>query len=202
MTKTLIVQYLPSGEQSKTQKLLDIFIKNVIGSIETLDLLQDPAPIHDINSLAAYYKRNNRGEELSSEESKYLETQDRMKEQLLSCDILVLACPMHNFGLPAAVKAYLDAVIMDKETFEMGKKLMAGRKALTLYTSGGDYNDKLVNLEYPNWDTLTLLAKINFSFMGFDECPVISASLSDESTYKKHLSEAKEKIIKIAEQWY
>ena len=200
--KTLIVKYLPSGENSKTQRLLELFLDKIDGRIEVLDLLKDTPPIHDEASIAAYYKRNYGGQKLSESESLNLAKQDKLKAQLISCDILVMAYPMHNFGMPAAVKAYMDSVIMKGETFEAGKKLMAGRKALTLYTSGGSYDSETFNLQYPNWDTITLLSKINFGFMGFDEAQVIGASLSNESKVAAILAESGEKIDKIVKKWY
>ena len=130
--KTLIVKYLPSGADSKTKMILDLFLSETKNqNSEILDLLKEPAPIFDENSIQSYYKRNYGEQKLSEAEAKLLEKNDKLIAQLKSADILVMAYPMHNFGAPASVKAYLDAVIFKGQTFEMGKKLMAGKKALT-----------------------------------------------------------------------
>lgn len=201
--KTLVVKYLPSGANSKTKKLLDLFLNGIKGkNIEVVDLLEEPMPIFDEESVQAYYKRNYNGQKLNENEARLLEQNDHLVAQLKSADILVMAYPMHNFGMPAAVKAYLDAVIMKGETFEPGKKLMAGRKALTLFTSGGIYSEDSFNFEYPNWDTIRLLAKVNFGFMGFDESETISTSLRDEEKAEERLLEAKKKIHQIVQKWY
>ncbi len=201
--KTLVVKYLPSGNNSNTLNLLELFLKAAAGQkIETVDLLETPAPIFDQNSIQAYYKRNYGKQQLNETESKLLAKNDQLIAQLKSADVLVIACPMHNFGFPAAVKAYLDAVIFNGETFEMGKKLMAGKKALTLFTAGGIYDDKVVDLNYPHWNTLALGAKINFNFMGYDESEVIGTSLRDEKTRPEHLSEANQKISQLVKRWY
>ncbi len=201
--KTLVVKYLPSGANSKTKKLLDLFLNGIKGKdIEVVDLLEEPMPIFDEESVQAYYKRNYNGQKLNENEARLLEQNDHLVAQLKSADILVMAYPMHNFGMPAAVKAYLDAVIMKGETFEPGKKLMAGRKALTLFTSGGVYSEDSFNFEYPNWDTIRLLAKVNFGFMGFDESETISTSLRDEEKAEERLLEAKKKIHQIVQKWY
>ena len=199
--KTLLVTYLPSGENSNTKKLLDLFLKEEkVKNVETIDLLEYTPPIFNNKSINAYYKRNYGGHELSESEANLLKENDRLIKQLKSADILVMAYPMHNFSMPAAVKAYLDAVIFNGETFEMGKKMMAGRKALTLFTSGGIYNKDMVNLEYPNWNNLALTAKINFNFMGFDEAQVIGTSLRENAEEK--LSDAKKQISAVVEKWY
>ena len=201
--KTLVVKYLPSGANSKTKKLLDLFLKGIKGrELEVLDLLEEPMPIFDEESIQAYYKRNYNGQKLNDNEARLLEQNDHLVAQLKSADILVMAYPMHNFGMPAAIKAYLDAVIIKGETFEPGKKLMAGRKVLTLFTSGGIYSEDSFNFEYPNWDTIRLLAKVNFGFMGFDESETISTSLRDEAKAEERLLEAKKKIHQIVQKWY
>ena len=199
--KTLLVKYLPSGDQSNTKKLLDIFLDKIDDKIEVLDLLDKAAPLHNKDSIAAYNKRNYGKNKLSDQESKHLAEFDKLKKQFMSCDILIMAYPMHNFGMPAAVKAYLDAVIMKGETFEAGKKLMAGRKVLTLYSSGGEYSDK-VGENYPDWDTVAALAKINFNFMGFDEAKFVNNSTANEEKAKEGLIKAKKEIEKIVDIWY
>ena len=198
--KILVVKYLPSGEKSNTKKVLDLFLKEVKShEIEELDLLKNPAPIFDEESIQSYYKRNYGGKELDEKEANLLAKNDKLIAQLKACDLLVLASPMHNFNFPAAIKAYLDAVIFNGETFEPGKKLMAGRKALVLYTSGGMYAEDKFNLEYPNWDAITFNAKVNFNFMGFDESEVIGTSLREKAEEK--LEKVKEKIQKTLSKW-
>lgn len=201
--KTLVVKYLPSGANSKTKKLLDLFLQEIDGQkIETIDLLKEQMPIFNEASIQAYYKRNYGGQKLDANEAKLLEKNDKLIAQLKSCDVLVLASPMHNFGFPAAIKSYLDAVIFNGETFEMGKKLMAGKKALTLFTAGGIYAEESFGMEYPNWNTLKLLAQINFGFMGFDESQTIGTSLRDAATESERLAQMKEKIHAVVAKWY
>jgi FMN-dependent NADH-azoreductase len=201
--KTLIVKYLPSGAQSKTKMLLDLFLEETKGqNIEVVDLLKEEVPMFNEASIQAYYKRNYGGQKLDANEAKLLEKNDKLIAQLKSADVLVMAFPMHNFGIPAAAKAYLDAVIFNGETFEAGKKLMAGKKALTLFTSGGFYSNDSFNLDYPNWNSIAFNAKINFNYMGFDESEIIGTSLRDETKRAEHLEEAKKKISAVVKQWY
>lgn len=201
--KTLIVKYLPTGSGSNTKKLLDLFLEaSKNQNIETVDLLKTLPPIFNEASLQAYYKRNYGGQKLSADEAKLLQENDKLIAQLKSADILVMAYPMHNFGMPAAVKAYLDAVIFNGETFEMGKKLMAGKKALTLFTSGEIYAEESFGFDYPNWNTVKLLAKINFGFMGFDQSEVVGTSLRDPENAEERLEQIKAKINNIIKNWY
>jgi FMN-dependent NADH-azoreductase len=202
--KTLIIKFLPSAAYSKTQNLLTAF-ENAIASkseVEVLDLIQSPAPAFTEASMAAYYKRNYQKQSLNETEALLLSKQDELIAQLKSADVVVLAQPLHNFGLPGPVKQWLDAVMFNDDTFVYGAKAMAGRKALVLYTSGGRYNAELVNAQYPNWDTLTQAVKINFGFMGFDDCQVISASLSDPNQFDQNLTKVTQEINALVHQWY
>lgn len=198
--KTLVVTYLPTGENSNTKKVLELFLAEAKNhKITTLDLLKNPAPIFNEESIQSYYKRNYNGKKLDEKEAKLLAKNDELIAQLKSHDLLVLVHPMHNFGIPAAMKAYMDAVIFKGETFEPGKKLMAGKKALVLYTSGGVYSENKFDLNYPNWNSIILNAKANFSFMGFDDCEVIGHSLREKS--QERLQEMKTKIHKTLTGW-
>ena len=191
--KTLIVKYLPSGANSNTKKLLDLFLEQAKDhQITTIDLLKEQMPIFNEENIKAYYKRNYGGENLSENEAKLLEKNDQLITQLKDHDLLVLAFPMHNFGMPASVKAYLDAVIFKGETFDYGAKMMAGKNALVLFTSGGIYSEDVFNFDYPNWNSISLTAAANFSFMGFDNHKVIGTSLRDKEV--ERLEEIKGKI--------
>lgn len=198
--KILVVKYLPSGANSNTKKVLDLFLQTTKShEISELDLLKNPSPLFNEESIQAYYKRNYGGQKLDEKEAKLLAQNDQLIAQLKACDLLVLAFPMHNFGMPAAVKAYLDAVIFNGETFEMGKKLMAGRKALVLFTAGGIYAEDKFDLNYPNWNAIAFNAKVNFGFMGFDDSEVIGTSLRENAEEK--LVEVKEKIQMVLGKW-
>lgn len=201
--KTLIIKYLPTGEKSKTKKLLDLFLQETKNQdIEVVDLLKEKVPLFDEINIQAYYKRNYGGQKLNESEAKLLEKNDKLIDQLKSADILVMAYPMHNFSMPATVKAYLDAVIFKGETFDYGKKMMEGKKTLTLFTSGGIYSEDTFNFDYPNWNSIALIAKANFTFMGFDESEIIGTSLRDEATENERIAQSKARIAAIVKKWY
>ncbi len=210
--KTLIVQYLPSGPYSNTLKLLSAFRAALAargaagdaagGEVEVLDLLATPAPAFTQQSMGAYYKRNYQGQPLSPDEAATLEGHDALIAQLKSADVVVLAHPMHNFGAPGPVKQWLDAVMFNGETFSYAAPSMAGRKALVLYTSGGRYDAQVASTQQGQWDTLTQLMKINFGFMGFDSCEVLSASLRNPATAEGNLAAVTAEIEALVARWY
>ncbi len=201
--KTLIVKYLPTGVNSNTKKRLDLFLEETKNqNIEVLDLLKEQAPLFDEKSIQAYYKRNYGGQKLDTNEAKLLEQNDKLIAQLKSADVVVFAYPMHNFGIPASVKAYLDAVIFNGETFEVGKKLMAGKKVLTLFTAGGIYSEEVFNFDYPNWNTIALQSKAMYGFMGFDYIETIGTSLRDEAAADSRIVEVRSRLQNIIKKWF
>ncbi|MES2961651.1 MAG: NAD(P)H-dependent oxidoreductase [Pseudomonadota bacterium] len=201
--KTLIVKYLPTGAESKTKMLLDLFLQEIAGkNIETLDLLKEEIPTFNEKSVQAYYKRNYNGHKLDEKEAQLLARNDELAAQLKKADILVMAFPMHNFSIPALAKAWMDAVILKGDTFEPGKKIMKGKKALTIFTSGGVYPDDKFNFDYPNWNSIALITKANFTFMGFDESEIIGTSLRDEKTREENLGKMQKEIQELVKKWY
>ena len=205
--KTLVVKYLPSGLQSNTKLLLDIWTEVIPSkSVETLDLLDAEIPFFTLKSMNAYKLRQYMGKTLSSDEAQAIEPNDKLIAQLKSADIIVMAYPMHNFSMPGRVKSYLDAVMMAGVTFSnnIAEKKMAGKKALTLFTSGGTYSPESVSEKFPHWDTLTQTAKINFRYMGYDEVEVLSVASSwkDDATKTTRLNEFRTKAEALSKKWY
>lgn len=204
--KTLIISYLPSGVNSNTKQVLDIFINaatsaNPTQTIENVDLLKAQIPVFNELSIQAYYKRNYGGQALNPQEAQLLAANDALISQLKSADNVIIACPMHNFGYPALVKAYIDAVVFNGETFAYDKKMMAGKKILTLFTSGGSYSLDNFNFNYPNWNTMALLAAATFGFMGFDDVKTLGTTLRDESTKAENLAKISTEISEIVNKW-
>lgn len=73
---------------------------------------------------------------------------DELVSELIEADEIVLATPMYNFAVPAALKAWVDHVVRAGKTFRYsaaGKPegLLAGKnkKVLAIITSGGNYGE-------------------------------------------------------------
>lgn len=202
MKKTLVVSYTPR-EGSNTKKLLDHFVSSVSEKthIEVLDIAKHAPDMFLEKPLNAYVKRNFGGMELNHEEKKSLEGIDKMCQQLLDADFVVLAYPVYNFTFPGPVKCWFDAVIQSGKTFKYTESgfegLLKDKKALVLTTSGGDYSSNSA------WDFSTPLVQGQFTFMGM-ETKVVTAggmSLSSEKT-EESLNTAKSKIDSIVSDWF
>lgn len=200
--KTLIVSYLPREAASNTKKILDTFVKKIKGDIEYLDLIKIVPDFFSPESINAYFKRNYAGSQLNGEELASIKSMDQATQQLKAADALVLAFPMHNFSMPAAVKAYFDSVLQKGETWDMDKTgyvgLLKGRKALVISSSGGQYTEALGT---KSWDFVTSQSLVLLGFMGFDAQVVMAQGMANPKRVAENLLQAQNEVTAIAEKW-
>jgi len=202
--KILVVTALPSGEQSRTKKLLDAFVDNIKDrkQLEFLNLLEDRPDFVTPEILEAYKLRNYQGKELTKKQKESISKFDRMTKQFTSADIVVMAFPMYNFSLPGIIKTYFDSVMLKGETFDTDPEgfvgLMAGKRALVLMSSGGKYSG-----ENSSYDYATTLVGLEFDFMGFSDVRIILAQGLDMKTtdVKKIVSQAQDEVKKVIKAW-
>jgi FMN-dependent NADH-azoreductase len=206
--KTLIIKYIPRNEQSNTKKLLDAFREEIsISDVEELDLLDDVPDMLLDNNLLAHINRNILGLELLPEEEKLLSKMDRMAAQLKSADIVVVAFPMYNFSMPSAVKAWFDSVIQNGVTFgerNHGQMVIsnAGKKALTLISSGGVYSNE--SLSGQRREHALSLSNLEFQFLGYSDVRgVLAEGMAKEEEVKQtNLNKSIRQVRAIAREWY
>jgi FMN-dependent NADH-azoreductase len=76
-------------------------------------------------------------------ETAALALSDIMVAELMAADVLVLATPMHNFGISASVKAWIDHIVRPGVTFSYSDKgplgLVQGKKVILVLARGGIY---------------------------------------------------------------
>lgn len=202
--KTLIVKYTPRNERSNTKKILDTFTEKIKNSVvEELDLVKDIPDLFLEENLAAYIQRNYLGQELSVEQKKSLSKMDRMTKQIKSADIVVIAYPMNNFSMPAAVKAWFDSVMLKGETWDVKDGsytgLMNGKKALALVSAGALYEGAMAT-----WEHALSLTKTEFQFMGYTDVRGILAGgmNASEEIKSENLKKSIEEAQTIASEWY
>lgn len=129
---------------------------------------------------------------------------DRMTEQLKSCDIVIVAYAMHNFSMPAPVKAWFDSVMLKGQTWDVKDGsyigLMNGKKALIIVTSGGFYE----TAPMASWEHALSLGKTEFQFMGYSDVQdTLSGGMNaGEDTKSTNLRKSILEVQKIAQEWY
>jgi FMN-dependent NADH-azoreductase len=111
-------------------------------------------------------------EERNAEQRTALAESDALVAELKAADVLVIGTPVYNFGVPAALKAWVDMVARAQLTFrytENGPKgLLEGKKAYVIVASGGVPVDSAVDFATP-------YLRHVLSFIGITDVDVIAA---------------------------
>jgi FMN-dependent NADH-azoreductase len=68
---------------------------------------------------------------------------DGLIAELSQADVIVIGDPMHNFGMSAALKTWIDQIVRYGKTFQYGaagpQGLVTGKKVFVLTSRGGSY---------------------------------------------------------------
>lgn len=202
--KTLIVDYTPRGSDSNTRKVLDAFVEAApAGELEKLDLAKNLPDLFSPERLQAYIGKYFMGQALTPAQQAALQKMDQMTAQLKRADAVVLAFPMHNFSMPAVVKAWFDSVMQKGETWDMDSSgyvgLLKGRKALIILSSGGVYEGAM-----QGWEHAASLAKAELQFMGFGDVRVVTAAGVNAKPDQAGaiIQAAQEQARAVAREWY
>jgi FMN-dependent NADH-azoreductase len=132
-------------------------------------------------------------EERTKEQRGVLQESDDLIAELEKTDVIVVALPIYNFGVPAAFKAWIDLVTRAKKTFRYGangpKGLLAKKRAFVVVTSGGTLLGSVIDF-VSDW------LKHALNFIGISDLTIIDASglMKDE---EEILASAQEKISSI-----
>lgn len=102
------------------------------------DLAREPVPALDEHALQALFTTPS---ERSAEQAARVNVNDALIEEIQAADVLVLGVPMYNFGVPAALKNWIDAIARAQVTFrytENGPQgLLTGKTVYVALARGG-----------------------------------------------------------------
>ena len=77
----------------------------------------------------------------SAADKAVLALSDTLIAEIKAADVIVIGMPMYNFGMPAALKAWIDLIARPKVTFAYTENgpvgLLEGKKAIVAVASGG-----------------------------------------------------------------
>ena len=97
---------------------------------------------------------------------------DELVDELRAANTLVLALPIYNFGVPAAVKNWVDHIARARVTFRYSEAgpvgLLTGKKAYIVVASGGTQVGSAIDFATP-------YLRHVLGFVGIDDVTVIAA---------------------------
>ena len=182
MTQILSVQASARKHRSLTRALTEDFLSAWRShepevSIVTRDLADDPPPFVTEDWIAAAFAKESDGK--SEEELAVLAYSDEVIREVEAADVFVVAAPMYNYGMPAALKAWFDQVIRINKTFtfdlERGERpieAVLSRKSLVILSSRGEahFGPGEVNFPHNHLETHITSCK---HFLGVDTDPLV-----------------------------
>ncbi len=152
MTKVLAIKSSILGGYSQSGKLVDEFIghwqaRHGDGQVRVRDVAAEPLPLLDGELIAGL---GGSAAELNSRQQQALALSAQLIDEVRQSDVVVVAVPMYNFGIPAQLKAWVDLICRAGITFrytEQGPEgLLQGKRLLLVVTAGGVHRDSATDL--------------------------------------------------------
>ncbi|MFT5443897.1 MAG: FMN-dependent NADH-azoreductase [Myxococcota bacterium] len=114
------------------------------------DLAEEPPPLLSEELVTAF---NTPDDERTESQRAQLEVSMEPIRELRDADAIIIATPIYNFGIPAALKAWIDLVVRARETFrympEGPQGLLEKTPAYLVITSGGTEIDSEIDFATP-----------------------------------------------------
>ena len=133
------------------------------------DLARQPhPPLHEATLQALFTPVNQR----TPAQSARVALDDALIDEVQAADVIVVGVPMYNFGIPAALKNWIDAISRAKVTFQYTASgpegLLKGKTVYFALTRGGFYRDTPADSQVP-------YLKMTFSFLGMTDLRLVYA---------------------------
>ncbi|MDE1178551.1 MAG: NAD(P)H-dependent oxidoreductase [Edaphobacter sp.] len=114
---------------------------NPSGTVVRRNLSEKPAPPIDQAWIYAAYTPE---EQQTSEQKQLLALSEELIDEIKAADEIVIGVAMHNFGVPAVLKLWIDQIARRGKTFVYdangAKGLLTVKKATVLISTGGNYS--------------------------------------------------------------
>lgn len=199
MSRVLIVESSARQQGSISRQLTAEFIAqwraaHPADEVVVRDLAQESVPHLDSDLLGGWMKP---ADQQNDAERAALARSNRLTEELLAADVLVLAAPMYNFGIPSTLKAWLDHVLRAGVTFkytETGPQgLLSGKRAFVLTARGGVYAGGPLDHQEP-------YLRQALAFIGIHDVTFIHAEgLNMGAEFQeKGVAQARAQLVKVA----
>jgi len=138
-------------------------------TLSVRDLGRTPHPMLDEVALQALFSP---AAQRTPEQAARVALDDALIAEIQGADVVVLGVPMYNFGVPAQLKNWIDAISRAQVTFRYTDKgpegLLTGKKVYVTLTRGGLYRNT------PN-DTQTPYLQTFLGFLGMSDVQFVYA---------------------------
>ena len=151
MTNTILqIDVSPRGAESVTRKLTQNVVERLAPDTIIMRDLTRSLPHLDSDWIGANFTPAN---DHTAEQRALLRILDTLVDEIRRADTIVIGLPVWNFGIPAALKAWVDLVARAGETFRYTKDgpqgLLTGKRAILALASGGTAVDSEIDFATP-----------------------------------------------------
>jgi FMN-dependent NADH-azoreductase len=119
------------------------------------DLTATPHPVMDEAALAALFTPAG---QRTGEQAARVALDDALIAEIAAADVVVLGVPMYNFGVPAQLKNWIDAISRAGVTFRYSANgpegLLKGKKVYVALARGGKYRNTPADSQVPYLSTV------------------------------------------------
>lgn len=198
MSHVLHLDVSPRGDRSVSRTLGNAFVASIAKSKVThRDIGRNPVPLVTEAWVAGAF---NPPEAHEPEWKAAIKVSDELVDELVAADKLVIATPMFNLSVPAALKAWIDQIVRVGRTFTFAdgglKGLLAGKKAVIIITSGSPLAGTPYDFEEPYLRGI-------FAFIGITDVTFVRAQgfSGDDATKAKAQADAEAELAGLAKVW-
>jgi len=132
-------------------------------------------------------------EDRTAEQSSVLAQSSALVAELQAADVVVIGAPIYNFGIPAALKAWVDMIARARLTFRYTANgpegLLQGKRAYIVIASGGVAVDSPVDFATP------YLRQV-LGFVGITDVEIVAADQLNKDA-EKSIESARVQISRI-----
>jgi len=175
MKQILMIEISPRGRDSASRAVADTLAARLINlyppaKLVRRDLVTDCLPHLDGTTLRAISTKDPDEAARLQEAARLSKT---LTDELLASDLLVIATPMWNFGIPSALKAWIDLVVRPGRTFQYAEGGVLGlaqnKRAILVLASGGVFTDG----PWQSWDYVEPYLRQILGFIGVTDVQTV-----------------------------
>jgi len=177
MKQILMIEVSPRGKDSASRAVADTLAARFTdlypsAKLVRRDLGAEHLPHLDEITLRAISTKDPAEAERLKEAARQ---SDQLTDELLASDLLVIATPMWNFGIPSALKAWIDLVVRPDRTFRYADGGVLGlakdKKAILVLASGGVFTEG----PWRPWDFVEPYLRQILGFIGIVDVQTVRA---------------------------
>jgi FMN-dependent NADH-azoreductase len=147
MNQILMIEVSPRGEDSASRAVTETLAARLLALHPEANLIRRDITAEDLPHLDGVTLRAISTKDPAEAErlKAAAHLSDELTDELLASDLLVISTPMWNFGIPSALKAWIDLVVRPGRTFRYAGAgvdgLAKGKNAILVLASGGVFSD-------------------------------------------------------------